>query len=397
MSEYRVVFYPINEKARPSRALPEDEVHVLLDRLHEEKVKSPYELARGRDSQNNLYVIYKPNRKVRSRNEWHENRVLTALARETNDVFLRNVVFSWKGHETEIDGISTRNPELFVEIKRCTMTQARLDFLVEKMSALGAKEMIIVARQFARRLRVPSRVTCFRFREDHVTLRQYYQEQFEPMEQFVSHLKRRHHRFLLASGHWKSQRRRYTITARWDYVDRVRYDIELLFKSKQVPVKIYYSLAWMINPLGEYWGRGHPIERILAGFDVDASHDGPHVVTRDGTCSFCEDDAKKKLKKLLARLKDHGWNHAILRSGKKGFHVYLLDESDVPLEMSPSQMKQCILSWSGLVDSFLSKREEKFDLHRIFKLPQGVDASTGIVISPSKERLVFNDQLLEYA
>ena len=166
--------------------------------------------------------------------------------------------------------------------------------------------------------------------------------------------------------------------------------------QKLFPIKIYYSLSRMINPLGEFKGKGFPIDRIMTAFDIDASHDGEHLIGKNGICGLCAEDAFNKKKNMERILNEEGFHGLIFHSGAKGFHLYLTTPDGSFLEDSKEILEKFTVKWKDYVDNFLSKTTKTFDQHRIFKVPETVDASTGVVVSQEFKRLKFKDQLEEH-
>ncbi len=390
---FRVV--KIRDKvAQPSIPVYEHQVFALYKELIEEyPTKAPYELFRGKTKKAELVIVYKPNRKQRSRNSWYENRALMLLAKQNKWIIRKNVWTYKDGLPTEIDGQPINHEEVVIEVKRQIISQRSLDFLWEKAKATGAEKLIIVASGYKKTLKCRGNIECYIFEEDHATLQQYYTTECEIPEEMTPFLSRRHHRFLLTNGHWFPQRRRYTITAKWTYKQRLLRDITHLFRRKIPPVKIYYSLSRMINPLGEFQGKGYPTDLIMTAFDVDAAHIGEHLVNEKGICPLCVKDSKEKLKRLEKRLSNLGYRFTYFFSGSKGYHVYLLNTDGNFYESPPSFLKEMTLELEGLVDNFLSKKTKLFDKHRIFKVPGTVDASTGVIVSRNFKKIKFNDFL----
>ncbi|MHA1469158.1 MAG: hypothetical protein ACTSSP_01205, partial [Candidatus Asgardarchaeia archaeon] len=183
------------------------------------------------------------------------------------------------------------------------------------------------------------------------------------------HIPKRHIRFLLPNGYWTGIKRKITDTAKYKMEDKFRKHINTLKSRGLLPVKVYYSLARMVNPVSEYHGKGIPLPYVILAFDVDVKLKEPLII---GGRKFFVDIIKKvrPFAKIIAQKIDKlGLESKIIYSGQNGFHIY------------------------GLKDNVAFRSRSGFDLHRIFKLPGTVDASTGIVLSDKLKILSFNDKL----
>ncbi len=158
----------------------------------------------------------------------------------------------------------------------------------------------------------------------------------------------------------------------------------------------------MLRPVEEYYGKGRPLSKIIAAFDIDSDFH-QHIIGIEGYCTECIRNSEEKAKIFSDILNDMGINFIKIYSGKKGFHFYLLeDDKELVKEITEKDLINLLSQFNikdlvKLVDNinFFSK-SGTYDLHRIFSLPNTVDASTGIILKNNFEKLNFMDILEEY-
>ena len=63
------------------------------------------------------------------------------------------------------------------------------------------------------------------------------------------------------------------------------------------------------------------------------------------------------------------------------------------VEMDQTQMEMISKENLEIIDSFLSKSTQEFDIHRIFKVPHSIDLSTGQIVAENSQRIELNDRL----
>ncbi len=348
-----------------------------------------------------IIIIFKDNRKLRTRNYWFEVRGLAALARQEGRSFQHAITIKFpNGQETEIDGRDVESMNTMVELKQTTITQDWIKFFSKKRDALNFNECIVIASGFAPGLQIPDKMRLFEFHLDTAALQDYYLNQFTLPEWFESFITPRHVRILLSNGNWHGINRKLTFTAKHTPCSKIVLDLNHLFQNKQYPIRIYYSLARMVMPQRDYHGKGYPIPRLIAAFDIDSDHK-PHIIGKEGFCKACMDDANVKCKVISTKLADLGFHTRILHSGFKGYHVYCINEDSTPIEFSTQQMQDLLdtlvdANGKPLTDNANFKgKDGSFDLHRIFKLPNTIDAVTGIRVIEGFERLRFNDIIFQ--
>ncbi len=356
-------------------------------------------------TENGVAVIYGDNRVLRAKNFWFEIRALHALAIATGEQFFHGKKLQFdNGLETEVDGIDVSTGRTMVEVKRTTITQEWIDFYEQKRQRLAMRECWVVASTFEKPLIIPTSLRCFTFVPDDATLMTYYNEHFHLPDWIESLVPPRHVRILLVNGRWHGIKRKLTRTAKHTPTSKLVLALNNLYHIQKLPVRIYYSLAPMVRPVAEYQGRGYPFTRTLAAFDVDSGHTD-HVIGREGYCTQCLLDAETKAAAVASQLTQLGHKFLRVYSGAKGFHFYLLNEGSeqeqLVKEISLEAMEQLSCQLANkegvpLTDNPNFRAKAGFDIHRIFKLPATVDASTGIVVQETLKQLQFHDVLADW-
>jgi hypothetical protein len=352
----------------------------------QEVVPLKYELFRYKLPKGAI-VIFNDNHILRARNEWFEYRALAALAGKYGE-FKHGVLFKKDGFQTEVDGVSL-DDKILVEIKRDKITQAWVDFYAQKLKKLEFKELILVAADFEEPLNYPASITPVKFIPDWGAIQTYYQDFKFPdwIQELVSS---RHFRFLLPNGRWQGAKRKFTPTAK--HTTESKFSQAIQWLKYWTPVKIYYTMSRMVNPPREYYGKGYPLPHLLAVFDIDAGAH-PHVIGTKGFCEQCLSEAAEKAKAAEAIFTNEGYTTRTVFSGKKGFHLYIMQD-DKAKEVNSEEFFQMLQKIKDYTDS-ISFRDKngQFDLHRIIKVPYTIDASTGMLVSEEIQKLNLKDQL----
>ena len=361
-----------------------------------------YELFRYR-IRKGVAVIYKDNKRLRSKNSWYEVRALSSLSQYLGvSFFHNNIIKRDNGLEDEIDGIDTENNEIMVEVKRAKINQEWINFYDRKRKRVQKKVCIVIAPLFEENLQIPPTIQCYEFKPDYETLMHYYNHDFSIPPWLVDYIPSRHVRVLLNNGQWRGIERKLTKTAKHTQSTKLILSLNRFTRFEKFPIKVYYSLCHMVMPVEEYFGKGYPQPRVIAAIDVDAdSH--KHVVGSEGYCLECLKSANSKAKLISEILSDLGWKFLKLYSGSKGFHFYLLQEGSLKAkQLITEEFLEIIKTLKGSNDEILTDnisfraKDGSFDTHRIFKLPNSVDASTGIVVKENLEKLNFNDKIKEF-
>ncbi len=356
-------------------------------------------------TENGVTVIYGDNRILRAKNFWFEIRALRALSIATGEQFFHGKRLQFNnGLETEVDGIDVATGRTMVEVKRTTITQDWVDFYEHKQQRLGMRECWVVASAFEKSLSIPSSLRCYAFEADDATLMAYYHEHFRLPDWIETLVPPRHVRILLGNGRWFGIKRKLTRTAKHTPTSKLALALDNLYRIQKLPVRVYYSLAPMVRPVAEYQGKGYPFARVLAAFDVDAGHKD-HIIGREGYCTQCFKEAESKAVTIANQLTALGHKFLRVFSGAKGFHFYLLheglDQGQLAREISLEEMEQLSHQLTNnegtpLTDNPNFRAKAGFDVHRIFKLPATVDASTGIMVQENFRQLQFHDVLTDW-
>lgn len=340
-----------------------------------------YKLPKG------VVVIYNDNRILRARNEWFEYRALAALAGQYGE-FKHGVQFKKDGYQTEVDGISL-DGKIMVEIKRDKITQAWVDFYAKKLEKLGFKELILVAADFEEHLKYPHSIIPVKFIPDWDAIQDHYRN-FRFPEWIQDLVPARHFRFLLPNGRWQGAKRKFTETAKHSPESKFAQAIHWL--KYWMPVKIYYTMSRMVNPPREYYGKGYPLPHLLAVFDIDAEAH-PHIIGTKGFCEQCLSEATTKTEAAKTLLTNEGYAIKTIFSGKKGYHLYIMQD-DKAKEVNSEEFFHLLHLIKDYTDSISFRdKNDQFDLHRIIKVPHTVDASTGMLVTEEIQKVKLKDQL----
>ena len=202
----------------------------------------------------------------------------------------------------------------------------------------------------------------------------------------------RHFRFLLQNGSWLGAERSLTRTAKHTPESKLTRILFNIHSRNGLPVKAYYSMARMVNPPAEYRGRGYPIPRLLAVLDIDPDpHE--HLIDGRGFCQSCLDLSRAKTDRAEEALADMGYETRRLFSGRRGFHLYMVEDGAAK-EVHLRELMKMLNALGSLTDSQTFKsKDANFDEHRIIKVPNTFDASTGMLVDERATRLSLDDRL----
>lgn len=324
----------------------------------EEERKTPYEFFRT-----SQFVIFEPNRKQKTRMEFKFARAFEVLAEKYN---VTNVEYEYAGYLIHI----IHFPDLEVLVVPEVRTKEELEFFIYLVyDKLRSKDLQVVSTTKSDHC---AYMTFEKFPKIYDNLK--LPDWFRP---FVKH---RHFRQMNTNGSFNFQTRTYADSAKSTIEEKYRKDF---YRKKQIPAKCYFSLAGMIDPIMEMEGNGRPFDRILEVYDIDADKD--HGIHRGpGICPDCLSSARKKLDSFKEILTPR----RVLFSGKKGFHVHMGREISEKEMLASLEMIED--SARGLVDRFIFEDEYgelRFDTHRIFKVPETVDLTTGYFISENFHKI----------
>lgn len=357
--------------AKKSKHLSDFEAHNIISQIPHEFKKQPkqWEMLRTKNG-----VIYTTNRKQRTKHAFRIKRLCALLARKHKHNALydekKGLVFFDDKSYIIADQIKTKD-EYDFHLKRCSWKSPDAEIVSLTKSGLAPYlEM------------------------DAKTIREYYKTYKFP-KWFKPFLKMRHFRAMDCSSRFVFSSRRYNNTSKWKAEDKFRRD---MMKLKEIG-KCYYSIARMLDSKKEAEGKGIPVDLIVPVLDVDGKCDGMHEINKQGICTKCMDDAERKLKKVEKRISEYYGFEVLKRlfSGSKGWHIYLRHKKK---EISQKELLGLIIklnSSEDLVDNFCFTKEGVFqwDMHRIFKVPGTIDATTACLISEKIKRIDVQDKICE--
>ena len=357
---------------------------------HEEKPKR-YELFRYVLKDGGIAVIYRDNRKIRTRNTWIEIRAISLLSRFVDLTFEHSVQIETDSGNIEVDGVNW-DTKTMVEVKYQNITQEWINYYHSKMKRLGFNKCYILAKSFDRNLKTPPNIKLYKLELDFKTPLEYYTKRFRFPDWIRAYIPSRHIRFLLSNGRWTGIRKKITETPKYRLEDKFLSQLMFVSRYGEIPIKIYYSMARMVSPVSEYIGKGYPMPYLLLVFDVDApiTH---FFIDERGFCDSCLRISRSIAKTVQEKLTSLGYEAKQLYSGVKGVHVYGLKDKEA-VEVKPDVMMRLSQDLQGFVDNVNFKGSLGFDIHRIIKLPNSVDLTTGIIIKENFERLKLKDSLI---
>lgn len=396
-----VIQYSGNVKVKNIKEYEIKKYIKIIKSAHNGKEVSPlkYEIFRYK-FKNGTAIIYKDNKKLRTRNIWYEIRALCSLSQILQTPFYHQIKFKGKnGLETEIDGLDVNLKEIMVEIKYSIINQKWIDYYAKKRQTLGLKNCIIIAPKFNESLKIPPNISCYRFLPDIDALIAYYNNDFNIPFWIKPYISSRHVRILLNNGRWIGIKRKLTYTAKHTPESKLKLFINYLLRINNFPVKIYYSLSPMLIPVEEYYGKGRPLPLTLAAFDVD-SDPHQHIIGKEGYCLKCLENSNRKANTISEIFLNLGLTYKRVYSGSKGYHFYILDDkNDKAKELSIYDFDKYLQLFRAnqneeLIDNFnFRAKDGTYDLHRIFKLPHSIDFSTGIIVQEKFRKIKFKDTI----
>jgi len=330
-----------------------------------------YEFMRTKD-----FVIYNDNRKVRGRHKIKMWRSATRLAKLTgkpvyldtkNYYLIANGVFMQ--FADTVRGMNEYNFHL-EKAQRNAKGQVNDDDMIEVVS-LSKSDLASYVKL------------------DSEPINEYYANEFDFPEWFKPFLKQRHVRMMLVGQRFDFAEYSYAFNG----LEKFKKDMARLKHRGEDIGKIYISLARMLSHTEEKHGEGRPIDLLLKALDVDADHhEGPHEIASNGLCKKCLKSSNNKIKVVMSMLDEKP--KKVIFSGTKGYHLHWLEEIH---EEDMINLIADVNSVTQLVDDFCFDDEgvRKFDMHRIFKLPNTIDATTCMKITTKLERVEVNDDIFD--
>lgn len=232
---------------------------------------------------------------------------------------------------------------------------------------------------------------------DTKTIYNYYKNSFVFPEWFRKFIKMRAFRAYSSMG-FNFNTRRYNDT-KWTAEEKFKHD----FVKGNVDIyKVYFTLARVLDSRLDACGRGYPLAGLIyLALDIDGKCDGSHMIEERGICVKCLENSNIKLAKAIKQIKGIP-NLIIIKqlfSGTKGWHLHL--EFDGKREVSEEVLRNIIKTINkdeNLVDWFDGKEingVREFDLFRILKTSNSVDATTGCLVYDQIIRLDLKDKICE--
>ncbi len=239
---------------------------------------------------------------------YYEHRALQYLA--GRGVIIRNL----RINGLEIDGILNGKP---IEVKAYPLTIDALRKIKSKFNALGFKEGIVVAPGF------PNGkfegLELVRFRPDYSYVCKYYESWIPRIPKFLR-LKWRQLRVETPIGFIKIKKR---ITS----LNRLK---NILKNYELPPIRVFFSVFEWLQPekIGSKNFNDVCFGSSFLVFDIDGEKlHFPHTINKKGFCRECIENARRETIKLAYFLETkYGYsNFYVVFSGRKGFHLYVLD------------------------------------------------------------------------
>lgn len=336
-------------------------------------------------------IVFKKNKRERTRSEWLEYRALLSLSKLLNIDFLHSVQFWVDGIQREVDGV---NPEekIMVEVHWSTLDAGWLKYYLKKKRLLGFKKCIIVAKDIDPSLRLSrDDVEIYTFRLDTQSIVRHYRKDLSFPPWIRDLLGKRHIRILTNKGVWVGLRRRLSRTPRYSPEKKLSIELTKMMRKGKYPIKIYYSQARMVNPVAEFRGRGRPIPILIGVVDIDADKD-----VFIGWKNYLEklySVLRDKIEFAEETLRNLSFHTKLFFSGKKGFHIYFFRDGNP--EFGVKMLKRIYDLLGDVADNITFRnRKGEYDLHRIIKLPGTIDQTTGYTIAEKPIRIP-NDEIVK--
>ena len=370
---------------------------IKLNHLGNEEIPKKYELFRFKLT-NGVIIIYRDNKALRTKNNWFEIRALKNLSQISGELYYHQVIIKANNNqEFEVDGLSIDRRTEMVEVKNTIINQDWIKYYDHKRKLLNIKNCIIVASEYRNNISIPSSISCYTFKPDMKALLEYYNSKFDFPDWIKPFIPSRHIRMHLDNGVWKGVKRKLTNTAKHTSKTKLVLAINNLAKRNKYPIKLYYSLSPMLIPVDEFNGKGRPLPYILGAIDVDANQHN-HIIGEEGYCLNCLKSVEEKIKIVSERIAELSYNYIKIHSGSKGMHFYILEENGESVKQFTKDKFYQLVSilnrnYNGdLIDNVkFTSKNKSLDLHRIFKIPNSTDGSTGIILQEKLKQLRFHD------
>ena len=237
---------------------------------------------------------------------------------------------------------------------------------------------------------------CPYFKLDTESVKQHYNT-FSLPKWFEPYTKFRHFRYRLLNAQWEFQKRLYNST-NGTSTSKLKHDIR---RYNNLIIKAYFSLGRFLNPKKEKHGTARQLKIYYVAFDIDGKDHFPCKIESTGLCNDCMVTATRKLhafREAIIAIKGLKIEN-VLYSGTKGFHVHcsVNGERETDLKTFTLLNRYLIENHPDIIDNFTFQDhygDWQYDTHRIFKIPNSVDCTSGVLCSETFKRLNVQDSLV---
>ena len=322
------------------------------------------------------FAIYKLNKKSKTKQSIKIRRALAVIAREVNGIIKYD----------ERLGLAFTKDAIYVFADR-VQNEEEYKYHINKYA--GIKNPIVIS--------LAKSSICKYIELDNKTIYDYYKNRFVFPDWFREWKKMRAFRAYSSMG-FNFNTRRYNDT-KWTAEEKFKHD----FVKENIDIyKVYFTLARVLDSKLDSSGKGYPLAGLIyLALDIDGKCDGVHIIDERGICIKCLENSNVKLSKTIEKINEIP-NLVVIKqlfSGVKGWHLHL--KLDGKREAS-EEVLRCIIKRinkdENLVDWFDGKEVNgvrEFDLFRIMKTPNTVDATTGCLVYDQIIRLDLKDKICE--
>mgnify|MGYP006289353461 CR=1 FL=1 len=348
----KYVTFGAKDKPVDSRTVSVYEAHRIKEQLS--ALNEPCDAGEYEFYRDDTCVIYNENKRRRTAQGIVKRRAAAYLAKGCGDV-------------VELDGEGVRLPDGYGWYFADRVSDgAELEFHNARAEELGYDGVLVLRKsRYAPYMHI-----------DNKAIRSYY-DKFTFPDWFKPFVGMRHFRFMLNDIRFKFQTRRYNDTSKHSADSKIRHDMRQAYCGIS---KVYFSLFRCLDSKLEKRGQGHMIDLGMLTFDLDVSHEGPHIIDSRGLCSTCLSLMEERWEALQSRLYELKQPvEKVVFSGTKGLHVHTLREVS---EAEFVDILTDVNEGEELVDDFtyLDGNVTRFDRHRIFKVPWSVDSTTACIV-----------------
>ena len=322
------------------------------------------------------FAIYKLNKKSRTKQSIKIRRALVVIAKEENGLvrYDEKLNLAFTKNNTYIFADRVQNDE---------------EYHYHLNKYIGIKNPVVIS--------LTKSNVCEYIELDNKTIYEYYKTEFVFPDWFRKFIKMRAFRAYSSMG-FNFNTRRYNDT-KWTAEEKFKHD----FVKGNIDIyKVYFTLARVLDSKLDACGKGYPLSGLIyLALDIDGKCDGSHMIDGRGICIKCLENSNIKLAKAIEKIKGIP-NLGVIKqlfSGTKGWHLHL--EFNGKREVSEEILRYIIKTINkeeDVVDWFDGKEIDgvrKFDLYRILKCANSVDATTGCLVHDQIIRLDLKDKICE--